>query len=315
VEAQSDAFDLDNAAYAVLPMKRVVRVALVTRGSPTLEHSLRLIPRVQVSVVAPERFSSGRGFDAAVFDRFAPKAQPGMPALLLRPSWVSWLPPGAGETGELQIERWDASHPLLRNLSLRDVSVDKAAGIRLGPAGGEAGGFIRAIATGPRDEPLILATSAGARWVELSFALEDSNFPLQASFPVFLSNAIDWLTGEPPVLEHGLGSVRVPMAAARVVDLDGTAVAVASAPGVTLFDAREPGVFTAGTPEHRLRVVVNALDPNLTLLNTTPIADAAQALPQPRATRLRTDPWVLLLIAAVGLLCLEWVTFHRRVTI
>jgi hypothetical protein len=84
---------------------------------------------------------------------------------------------------------------------------------------------------------------------------------------------------------------------------------------VTLVDAREPGVFTAGTPEHRLRVVVNALDPNLTLLNTTPIADAAQALPQPRATRLRTDPWVLLLIAAVGLLCLEWVTFHRRVTI
>jgi len=315
VEAQSDAFDLDNAAYALLPMKRVVRVALVTRGSTALEQSLRLVPRVQVTVVAPERFSSGRGFDAAVFDRVAPKTQPTVPALLVRPSWAQWLPAEAGETGELPVERWDASHPLLRSLSLRDLVVERAAAIKPGAAGAEAGGFIQTIASGPRDEPLLLAASAGARWLQLAFNLEDSNFPQLPSFPVFLSNAIDWMTGEPPALDRPLGRVRLPAAGARVTDLAGARVAVTSVPGATLFDAPEPGVYTAVTSDQRLRVVVNALDPRLTLVNASPLADAPPAPSPARARLLRTDPWVLLLIAAVALLCLEWLTFHRRVTV
>jgi hypothetical protein len=315
VQAQSDAFDLDNAAYAVLPMKRVVRVALVTRGSPALERSLRLVPRVQVTAVAPERFASARGFDAAVLDQWAPRVQPAMPVLLVRPGWVHWLPAEAGETGELAVERWDAAHPLLRNLSLRDLVVEKAAAIKPGVAGGEAGGFIRTIASGPREEPLLLEASAGARWVQLAFALEDSNFAQLASFPVFLSNAVDWMTGEPPALERALGRVRVPLAGARVTDLAGKSLPVSSAPGATLFDAQEPGVFTAITPQQRLRIVVNALDPALTLVNASALADAPPSAAPARAPLLRADPWVLLLIAAVALLCVEWLTFHRRVTV
>jgi hypothetical protein len=315
VEAQSDAFDLDNAAYAVLPMKRQVRVALVTRGSAALERSMRLVPRVQVTVLAPERFSSGRGFDAAVFDRVAPKTQPNVPALLVRPGWVQWLPAQAGETGELSADHWDATHPLLRSLSLRDLVVDKAAAIKPGAAGAEAGGFIRTVASGPGDEPLLLVAGAGARWVQLAFALEDSNFPQLASFPVFLSNTIDWLTGEAPALGRPPGRVRLALAGARVTDLAGNDVPVAGAPGATAFDAREPGVFTAVTPDQRLRVVVNALDPKLTLVNASPLADAPTAPSAARAALLRTDPWVLLLIAAVALLCLEWLTFHRRITV
>jgi hypothetical protein len=311
----SDAFDLDNAAYAVLPMKRVVRVVLVTRGSPALERSLRLVPRVQVTVMAPERFTSSRGFDAAVFDRFAPKAPPTVPALVVRPGWVPWLPAEAGDTGEVSAQRWDAAHPLLRNLSLRDLVVEKAAAIKADAASSGAGGFVRTIASGPHDEPLLLVASAGARWAQLAFAVEDSNFPQLASFPVFLSNAIDWMTGEPPALDRPLGRVRLPLAGARVVDLAGKSVPVASAPGATLFDAPEPGVFTAVASDQRLRVVVNALDPKLTMVNASPLADVAPPPTARRASLLRTDPWVLLLIAAVGLLCLEWLTFHQRMTV
>jgi hypothetical protein len=315
LETPSDAFDLDNAAYALLPMKRVVRLVLVTRGNQALEQALRLIPRVQVTVLAPERFSSVRGFDAAVFDRFAPRSPPALPALLVRPGWVPWLPAEAGETGELAVQRWDATHPLLRELSLRDLVVEKAAALRLGPAGGDAGGFIRAIAAGPHEEPLLVAADAGSRWVQLAFALEDSNFAQLASFPVFLSNAVNWMTGEAPALVRGLGRVRVPLRDARVSDLGGKSVAAMSVPGATLFDAQESGVYTAVAAGQRVRVLVNALDPRLTLVNASPIADAPREQGSVSLGLLRTDPWVLLLIAAVGLLCVEWVAFHRRVTV
>jgi hypothetical protein len=315
VETPSDAFDLDNAAYALLPMKRLVRIALVTRGSTTLAQALRLIPRVQVTVMAPERYASARGFDAMVFDRFAPKVQPTVPSLLIRPNWVQWLPAQAGETGELALDRWDPVHPLFRDLSLRDVAVDKAAALRPGPASRDVGGFIRVIAAAPRDQPLILAASAGARWAQLAFALEDSNFAQLASFPVFLSNAVDWMTGEPPALVRGLGRVRLPLRDARVSDLAGTRIVAASAPGATLFDANEPGVYTASALEQRLRVVVNALDPRLTLLNASPLAEVPRDTEQAPRAGMRTDTWVLLLIAAVALLCLEWIAFHRRVTV
>jgi hypothetical protein len=315
LQTSSDAFDLDNAAYALLPMKRVVRLALVTRGNPALEQALQLIPRVQVTVLAPERYSSGRGFDAAVFDRFAPRSPPALPALLVRPGWVQWLPAEIGETGELALQRWDATHPLLRELPLRDLLVDKAAALRLGPAANEAGGFIRAIAAGPGDEPLLVAAEAGGRWAQLTFALEDSNFPQLAGFPVFLSNAIDWMTGEPPALSRGLGQVRVPLRDARVSDLEGKAVAGASVPGATLFEAREPGVYTAVAAGQRMRVLVNVLDPRLTLVNDSPMARAPREQAPPPTGVLRTDPWVLLLIVAVALLCTEWIAFHRRVTL
>jgi hypothetical protein len=315
VESATDALDLDNAAFAFLPMKRVVRVALITRGSPTLERSLALIPRVQLSVLPPERYGSSRGFDAVVFDRYAPKEQPGVPALLVRPPWVDWLPPAAGDTGESYVARWDAGHPLLRNLSLRDVTVDKASAVKLGPAAGEQGGFISAIASGPRDQPLILVSGAGARWAELTFALEESTFPLQSSFPVFLSNAVDWLTGEPPAMEHGLGLVRVPLASARVLDPDGKGAKAQAVPGGTLFEAGMPGIYTAVTSQQRMRVTVNMLDPGLTLVNQTQFAEVSRPLAAPPAPGLATDPWVLLLVAAIALLTIEWLTYNRRITI
>jgi hypothetical protein len=86
-------------------------------------------------------------------------------------------------------------------------------------------------------------------------------------------------------------------------------------PGATLFDAQEPGVYTATGGGQRVRVLVNALDPKLTLVNASPMADLGHEPGAAPGGLVRTDPWVLLLIAAVALLCVEWIGFHRRVTV
>jgi hypothetical protein len=88
------------------------------------------------------------------------------------------------------------------------------------------------------------------------------------------------------------------------------------APAATLFDAAEPGLFTAMTREQRLRIAVNALDPQLTAINASRFArSAAPAPPTAAAPRLRIDPWMLLLALAAILLAVEWTTYNRRMTV
>jgi hypothetical protein len=122
-----DGFATDDVAYSILPAHRVTRVALVTDGNAFLEKSLGVQPRVTVTVITPARYVDDRDYDAVVFDRFAPKVRPHVPALLFRPSRADWLPPTQREIANLSATAWNAAHPLLENISLLDLSVDRAA--------------------------------------------------------------------------------------------------------------------------------------------------------------------------------------------
>jgi hypothetical protein len=315
VRIDADALELDDSAYSFMPSKRTARLVVVTRGNAFLERSLRVLPRAQVTLVAPERFHAATGYDAAVFDRWAPPAKPAVPSLLIRPGSARWLPARAGDLGETPLESWDRTHPLLRNVSLQDVTVERALLLRPEVTPAE-GGVIATLAAGPRGQPLILASQAGSRWLELAFALEESNFPLQQAFPVFLANALAWMMGETLALDRTLGAVEIPAVGMRIVDLDGREIKTQQMPHATLFDAPRPALYTATSADQRMRIAVNLADARVTAINATPFATAATAAPEVQAfARLAAEPWVLLLTLAAALLGLEWVTYNRRATV
>ncbi len=314
VRADGDALQLDDVAYAYLPGKGRVRVGLVTAGNADLVRTLRLLPRVAVDVIAPGALHDAGRFDALVLDRFVPNAPPAAPALLIGPRSAAWLARGNGGVTDTRLMRWDGSHPLLAGVSLRDVLIDRATVLQ--PGTGERATSLVTVAQGPAGEPLILAAREGRRLALVSFALDASNFSLQASFPAFLSNAIDWLTREPRALAAQVGQVSVPAEHAQVLDLDGRAVATRAAPGATLFDVAGPGLYTALARDERIRVAVNLFDEQITAVNASRFAQgAAPAAPAPAARPLRTDPWILLLVLAVLLLAVEWWTYNRRLTV
>jgi hypothetical protein len=314
VRADGDALPLDDVAYAYLPGKGRVRVGLVTAGNADLARTLRLLPRLAVEVIPPAALRGASRFDALVLDRFVPREPPPVPALLIGPRNAAWLAHGNREVTQTRLASWDASHPLLSGVSLRDVQVERATLVK--PGGGERAASLAAVAQGPGGEPLIQAAREGRRLALVNFALEDSNFPLQASFPAFLSNAIDWLTREPRALAGRVGQVSVPAAHARVLDLDGHEVATRAAPGATLFDAAGPGLYTALAGDERMRVAVNVFDPQITAINHTRFAQAAApVVPSQGAPPLTTDPWILLLVLAALLLAAEWWTYNRRLTV
>jgi len=288
-----------------------VRVGLVSNGNAYLEKSLRAQPRVQLTVSTPQRFSERRDIDVWVFDRFAPATQPGAPALLFRPTAVSWLPAPGREIADVTVADWDGEHPLLENLSLRDLVIERAVATR--PASG-ARDSVLVSARG--NVPLLVAHDGSARRVSLTFGLEDSNFALYAGFPLFLGNVLDWLAGEHGAFATGLGVVEVPVANARVVAPDGTELPVQAIPGRTLVEVTEPGIYTAVSASQRLRVAANVLDRRVTDVNRSPLAALQPAaIEPPRSTRFPLEPWMALLLAAALLLLFEWWSWNRRATV
>ncbi len=302
----------DNAAYAWLPTRRVIRVNLVTEGNPWLETALRAQPRVLLNVMAPARYADSRDADAWVFDRYAPRKSPAAPSLLFHPGKTDWLPAPAGELLNPVVAAWDASHPLLENISLSDLYVERAQKTEARTAGGDA---ILVAAAG--NAPLAWAHERGTRWVAFGFALDQSNFALHAAFPVFLNNALNWMASEPTLIKTGLGMMELPLAGARIVAADGSELAVRQIPGGSLVEMPDPGFYTAVSAQQRLRIAVNVLDRKATEVNKSafkPMAVAAAAAP-PAQQSLHADPWLLLLLGAVLLLAFEWLGWNRRVTL
>ena len=309
VTMRYDALPLDDVAYSFLPANRPMRVGLVTTGNASLERSLRLLPRMQLSVMTPERFSARSGIDVWVFDRYAPAQPPGAPALLFRPPRTGWLPAAGGQLADTAVSAWVRGHPVTDNLSLRDVLAERALAIK-------AGAKAQVLATDASRRPLILASASGPHWVEVAFALEDSNLPLHAGFPVFLSNVLNWMTGEPLALHAGIGLVEVPLTDAKVLDLQGERVVTRNVPGATLVAVEQPGFLTAIAPDRRVRVAVNVADPAVTAINTSRLVEQPAApSAQSSASRSAANPWMVLLLMAALLLVLEWWAYNRRLTV
>jgi hypothetical protein len=309
-----DGLAIDDVAYSILPTRRGMRIAVVTDGNPFLENSLQAQSRMKVTVIPPARYTGDMNYDAVVFDRFAPQSRPHVPALLFRPSRVDWLPPSRKDAANTSVTAWNGAHPLLENISLLDLSVDRAVVFDLKdrPERSES-----VLASAPGGVPLIVVHEDGARWVSVSFALDESNFALHAGFPIFLDNALNWMLGGQPAIARGLGFVEVPVAGARVVSADGKELPSQAIPGGSVFEVDAPGLFTVVSAHQRARVAVNLLDRRITEVNKSRLAQFKPDADSPIDTNPSPafDSWFALLLAALSLLLFEWWSWNRRLTV
>jgi hypothetical protein len=314
IDAPDDGFELDNVAYAYLGSPRKARVVLVSSGNDTLETLLGLDPRVALELASPGEATTAPPPDLYVFDRFAPEKAPLAPALLIRPGTASWLPtPSGQELENLSLAGTAREHPLMEHVALDDVVVEKAALVSRGDY---------QVVAGSDEEPLILASQTPVRFAVLTFALEDSNLPFQSSFPVFLSNAVSWLSGT-EVVASSLGTVAVSVRSGVVTDIEGQDVPSRTSGARTSFSPGAPGLYSVKGSEGELMVSANLLSPRITAVNASSLADlAGREGSEPgrpgsgsTTTRGRGELWIGLVLFALALLLLEWWTYHRRLTV
>ena len=309
----SDGFDRDDTAYSIVAPHRAKRVLLITSGNRHLQDSLKLLPGVELTVNTPAQYRAGLDYDAYVFDRFAPRQAPARGALLFRPTPVPWLPEIQHAATNPTITRWDDSHPLAINVSWRDLQVRRAMFTKISASDRQRDVVL---AQGSDESVLVAAGDQAPRWITVGFALEDSNFAMQSSFPIFLGSALEWLSGAAPLRARGLGSIEIPYANAKVTGLDGKSLTTINSAGATVFYAAQPGVFNVTSNSAVEQIVANVIDPQFSDINQSRFAAEAQPLARSfGAARFGFEPWVALLVLAVALLAYEWLTYTRRVTI
>jgi len=319
VTTNTDAFPADDYAYAFLPMRTQTRVVLVTPGSTYLENVLADVPRLSLEVVRPASYNPQTSADVYIFDRFAPSEAPPGPALLFLPPNVAWLAPTLALVEDPEVSGWDRSHPVLRFVALEDLRIDRAARVSASASNGQRAG--PEVVVGDRSLPLVLLSDEEERIVRVSFALEDSNFPLHPGFPIFLSNTLGWLMDEQIALTRAPGRVEVPIPGATVTDIEGNDVTAWPLSDRTVFMADQPGFFTlASDDDRRLRVAVNLASVERSSVNDSDLA-SAEVVAAASTVVAAADPgpsdelWIVLLLLALLLVVAEWVTYHKRVTV
>jgi hypothetical protein len=309
VVCETDAFALDDLAYAVIPPHRPKRVLLVTAGNPQLRDALRQVPGARLSVVTPERYPGAGRYDAFVLDRFAPAEPPPAGALLLAPPTRTWLAGPSTVLAGPRVTEWDDSHAVSGGIAWRNLRLTRAS-VATAATGAEP----LVMAAGHASGALVTAGEAPTRWVKVGFALQDSNFPLQPDFPVFLGNALNWVMESTPVLVRGLGTVEVPLRGAQVRDGGGKPVAASVTDRGVVFEVPRPDVYTVSAAEGHVLVAANVTEPDYALINRSRLADA-DATPAGEAASAgprNMELWMLLLLSAWALLLIDWTAFTRR---
>lgn len=338
--AGGDALETDDRAFAIVPAESTTRALLVGPGNTYLENALALLPRLELYAVDADGFEdalteaeeAGTPYGLVVFDGVVPAEAPDLPSLYLDPGTDGPFGTVDGRLTGPAIDRTDPDDPILRFVDLSTVHIGRARDLGL------ADGLRPVVAT-PAGAPLVAVGDAGGqRTAVIGFALSESDLPLQVAFPLLMSNLVDHLLpaaegilpssmrlGEAigvPV-EDGVERVRVAMA-----DPDGGAtdegVELPVIGGtVTIPGADRVGIRTLSTvpADGGEGIVVGETAINLFSPDESDVApgDATRieemgrvvggAGPAPQQTR--TEWWWPLALAALVLLAVEWLLFHR----
>jgi Ca-activated chloride channel family protein len=195
-EITEDHLSWDNEMWAVHEGGTTRRVLLVSDGNRFLETALSVLPGLEVYKVTPEIGLDAAGdseFDLFVVDS-APVTPfiPGAEMLIVNPTGPSsdqgvdtdiGLSVGSVFTSTNIIRLADS--PLLRFVDWSGVNVRAARKVVVP--------WARPLVTAEGGPLLLAGERDGGRVVILTFALQESDLPMQIAFPIVMANIMGWL--------------------------------------------------------------------------------------------------------------------------
>ncbi|MBX3357816.1 MAG: BatA and WFA domain-containing protein [Phycisphaeraceae bacterium] len=232
-------------------------------------------------------------FDLVVFDRVRPAALPPIPSL----SFGATVPiPGVGVAApddedqgasrSTRVLSWRRTHPVLRYVGLDPIVIAPPMVLTLpGEAGDPAAPQVttESLAQGAFGPLIALVEQPGVRRIIVGFDLARSNWGPDVSFPVFMANAVEFLTlrgeaaagrsyttAEPVSVTPESGATELAVAG----PLTERVPVSAAAPGeISLGVLPRVGIYQiAGAAPADSTIAVNLMDPVSSLLRTEDIS-------------------------------------------
>jgi hypothetical protein len=322
-DGRADDLPADDRAWALVPERRRAKVLVVSPGNTYLDAALLLDEYLDVTEIAPSAYPPAGDFDVTIFDGVAPAPAAGAGGLLYL------NPPKAGSPVKLGkpidgfgFDTWDKKSPILRFAALGDVQV--ATGFALEPGDGDK--VVGASDLGPI---LVAGSRGGHRFVALGFDPRRSDFVLRPAWPLFVLNAIDSFgeTDASYLSSYRTGEVwRVPVPdgarSAELVEPGGARRPVPVQNGRAVTFGNQAGVYKLSTGKGS-ELVQSEFAANLSDLEESHIAPRQKLVVAGKSaekaetggTGVRREVWALLLAAVLVVSMIEWVTYHRRVTV
>ena len=314
-----DTLSTDNVAYAALLKREQIPVLLVTPDNPFLENALAVDEKLDLTVVAPDRYDPDAGaYEVTIFDRYNPPTLGDGNYMFIYPpkSGAIW---GIGESLETPIiTEWERDHPILRHVHLDNVQIAEAYQVQV-PA--TANVLVRSF----EDPLLIVEESQNRRIVFIAIDTLKSDLPLRIAFPLIVANTIQWFQGESDIEEYHLetGEVlkkRIDEASAiesvTIVGPGDESWEIPVKKGELLFDETSVVGFYELKIDDREEVwainltdvaesQIHAAEGVADLLEEEDVVLGGSAL-------LHYPPWIYLVLFAVLLSAVEWFLYQRR---
>lgn len=336
-----DALAADDVAWLALPPTRPPRLVLVTPDEPApgsgasgwvLADALAELPGVTLTTMTRSEYearSAGQTLasaDLIVFDAVSARSVPSVPTLSFNAApplpGLSLTEPSPRGTSILS---WRRTSPILRDTALESVYIARPRAIRFGRNTPES--VFSELATGEDGAIMGLVERHDARDLIVAFSPAESDWPLQVSFPVFLSAAVDTLTAR--VVELG-GQVttsrpmvlRVP-ASTTSVTLDGpekiaATASVAQGSGSVSFGVvGRVGVYrTSPAIPGSEAIGVSLLDESeSSLLTRRELSVGGRAVAASSASSVGREVWDWCVLGALALLAVEWLVYALRMKV
>ncbi|PIE17159.1 MAG: hypothetical protein CSA66_06690 [Proteobacteria bacterium] len=326
-----DVFPRDDVAFALVPERKLLKVQLVSQGNLFLHASLFVRENVALTSVTPAEYAGPEGFDVTIVDA-------GVGVDVSRPGDYLLIAPAAdlpgspfevtGVVSEPHVGRVAKRHPIARDLQLVDLNILEAT--VLAKARGD-----QVVVASKGGAPLLLTrvdAEGGRRFVALAFDVRKSLLPLNYAFPLLMVNALSWFHQEEAgLLKPRRAGVEVSVPVALEGAGGGGALTVAGPPGAppvharqigerVLLSAQRVGVYElswAGVAGAQ-PVAINLMSPAESRVSPREAGYPAWEAPAPvvrERDRWLSSFWRVLLLVALGLVVLEWLTWHRRVTV
>jgi hypothetical protein len=326
----ADALSRDDAAWSILEPPKRLSVLLVTKGNPVLESALRACPLARLDpctpagfdALDPAAFAAQQRYDVVVLDNH-------VPAHRLQGRYLVFGPPPNGidvnsprELDNQVIVDWRSQHPVLQYVNLTNLFALKSRKLEL-PRDADV------LAEFNESPALALVRRQGGTYLLVGFDILQSNWPFEPSFVLFCYNVVSFLgaqvgsagrhelaVGEPISIES------VP--AETILTLtrpDDTKVELTADPGGTVRFAatHRVGVYTVEAPGRPRRLyAVNLLDAEESRIepqDQIKLAGVTVAAQDQMVQRANVPLWPVLVLAALVLVCLEWLAYTLRVRI
>lgn len=339
-----DDLPADDHAYALLPERRRAKVLIVSMGNTYLEAALLLDEYLEVQTATPLDYATkyaqkSNAFDAIIFDEATPAELPRTNALYLDPRGPGSPFKVENEIMQPGFDKIDRKHPIVRFTALDQVNIARGHKLKAEPGD-------KVIGASEEGPILVAGNRGGNKMVAMGFDVRESDLALRVAWPVLLLNIINYFTDEDSsyLSSFRTGDVwRIPVgqgtAAATLTLPGGTTQPIPVHEGRAVFLGQRSGFYDlaltaaggAPAPAGSAAAPADVTQASNTVRFAANLLDDTESTigPQEKLTvdgkeagsvsafhvGVRREVWIYLLLIAIAITALEWITYHRRLTV